>query len=296
MTTVPVSPDDIVGLYKTLSKTAIALLLYLRARDPFGNTKANLDADALAQTFECSASTIRRAIADLVDAGLIALEGAMRRANPFGDAPPAARKLSRKNARPQAQMHYQAQNCAERSLQPLPSNDPAIAQIDQIDQIRESDSGKSDPDPELTPRVTPGYVDWLLDRVKKLPKPPALTFEWVRSQVANPVTQAEYLGKSEHLKVLLGATIPGAAPSDQTLPPKLTMAEQPIPRVILGGQSPYQDPEVHLARMLAKWRTQTRPDQRAAIARQIGANPAWGLACTDDGPILAQGDGDTVDF
>lgn len=296
MTTVPVSPDDIVGLYKTLSKTAIALLLYLRSRDPFGNTKADLDADALAQTFECSASTIRRAIADLVDAGLIAIEGAMRRANPFADAPPSARKLSRKNARPHAKMSGHTQNCAERSPEPLPSKDQAIAQIDQIDQIRESDFAKSDPDPELTPRVAPGYVDWLLDKVKKLPKPPALTFEWVRSQIVNPVTQAEYLGKPEDLKILLGATIPGAALSDQTLPPKLlTMTEQPI-RVILGGQSPSQDPEAHLARMLAKWRTQARPDQRAAIARQIAANPAWGLACTDDGPILAQGDGDAVDF
>jgi hypothetical protein len=279
----PVTADTIADLYQRFTKTAIAVLLIYRARDPFGNQDHAIDAADLAATLRCSASSVRRAIASLVEAGMIRVGRTHRRLHAYGDGLPlplklAAQKCVRtgKTDRARSKMRAPVQNCATAPVEPLPVADPGLAQInkDLDDQIRESGSGELErmEDEPVKPPSDPGYIRWLLDRGRSLPRPPQLLFEWVAKQMSNPLNLAEYKGDSGSAIALLGGT-----PSLNTQEVAEVAMEKPVSRLYDAPETP---PAVHLQRMSAKWNTQKSASQRLAIVEQIAANPDWGLTCT----------------
>jgi hypothetical protein len=296
----PITADAIADLYQRFTKTAIAVLLLYRARDPFGNTTQDLDAEDVASTLGCSPSSVRRAIASLVEAGMISVSRACRRLNPHANGTPFPRKLvAQKCAHPHridhasAKLPPAAQSCAIEAPEPLPVADPSPAQIinDPDDQTKESGPDIF-LDLENASKSDPGYIRWLLERGRSLPRPPQLLFEWVNKQMGNPLNLAEYKGDPGAAIALLGDTSPALPPNTISLPPNTQELppnmQKPILKPLTGAEAPIS-PEAHLKRMVAKWNTQKSAAQRAAIAKQIEENPGWGLVCDPaTGPALTE--------
>jgi hypothetical protein len=294
----PVSPQEALDLYG-LTKTAIVVHLYLRACDPFGNKEQIIDANELADRIGCCAASIRRAVAELVEAGLLTIGRAVRRAvNAAIDIP--LKLAAQKSARainpdhPRSKKCTSDPDCTLEAPKPLPQAEPAIAHIkyDQSnDQIKESAGAGDISEPEPEPR----YIQWLLNKARSLPRPPELIFQWVSKQMSNPLTLADYRGDTQGAIALLGGKRSALPPNTSKLPPNNEdpMLPRPNLRVVPGGQAPAIAPHEHLARMSTKWRIQASPLQRSQIVAQIAANPDWGLVCTiESGPSLAPVYGD----
>ena len=271
------------SLYQRFTKTAIATFLLIRARDPFGNSEQVLDSQEVASALGCSASSVRRAIADLSDGGLISLGRAFRRVGHAATFP--RRLVAQKRARaivpaqPAPIPIAPAQNCALDTVNPPAQavSEPARLIKDPDPQTRES--------AEVDKFADRKYIQWLLSKARLLDRPPQLISQWVAKQLLNPLNHADYLGDTEKAIALLGGSSPAAVPPNNL---EATTMDAPILRIIPGGQAPAISPAEHLARLNAKWITQRSFVQRALIKRQIEANPDWGLVCDlITGPAIA---------
>jgi hypothetical protein len=288
-------------MFRHLTKSAYAILIYLRASDPFGKrVNAVIDPAEIAQVIGCSERGVRRSLQDLAELELIELkqlstrqaistysEKARSEIVPFprsGAEPEKAISVSSKKVldRDDKRMtERETESQSRRNQEPElnPNKAFKISKTNKTKQIQDLERERETALSEILEMLEidlKGFEEWLIRRSQELPRPPALIDEWVYKQMQKVTNQKGYKkysqGRSKPELIQSSGPLLENSNCEQLLE---ILAPRP-PESIPVGEEP------HLERLRGMW--SGGGFSQTLVRKAIREHPEWGIVLGPDGP------------